>query len=134
MGDGVLLESVEGLGRSPFVASAGEIWELLQSEREEVCRHLLAGGPLCHSNSPGLQEAEASKTNGRKIEWRHRGQLEGRPRDVNNALDRLIDGGYGRCTDCGDEIEVKRLRADPAAYLCFACQRTVNGETRFRTM
>jgi RNA polymerase-binding transcription factor DksA len=134
MEDGILLATVEGLGHSPFVASAGEIWELLQGEKEEVCRDLLADGPLFHSEAVGLRESEASETNGREIEWRHRGQLEGRLREVNDALDRLMDGGYGRCTDCGEEIDGKRLAADPAAHLCFACQRGVDGETRFRTM
>jgi hypothetical protein len=52
MDDGILLQSVEGLEQSPFVANAGEIWESLQSEREEVSRDLLAEGPLCHSCLP----------------------------------------------------------------------------------
>lgn len=42
MDDGILLESVEGLGHSPFVANAGEMWWSLQGEREEVSRELLA--------------------------------------------------------------------------------------------
>jgi len=53
---------------------------------------------------------------------------------VNDALDRLMDGGYGRCTDCGEEIDGKRLVADPAASLCIACQRNADGETEFRNM
>jgi len=134
MEDGVLLESVEGLGHSPFVANAGEIWWSLQGEREEVSRELLAAGPLSHSEAVGLRASEASETNVREIESRHRGQLEGRLRDVNDALDRLMDGGYGRRTDCGEEIDDKRLVADPAASLCIACRRTADGESRFRTM
>lgn len=78
---------------------------------------------MCHSQALGLRESDASETNGREIEWRHRGQLEGRLRDLNDALDRLMDGGYGRCRDCGEEIGDKRLVADPAASLCITCQR-----------
>lgn len=46
MDDGLLLLSVEGLGDSPFVATSGEIWELLQGEKEGVCRDLIAEAPL----------------------------------------------------------------------------------------
>lgn len=123
MDDGLLLESVEGLGHSQFVANAGEIWWSLQGEREEVSRELLAKGPLSHGEAVGLRESEASDTNSREIEWGHRAQLEGRLRDLNDALDRLMDGGYGRCTDCAEEIDGKRLVADPATSLCIACQR-----------
>jgi DnaK suppressor protein len=134
MDDGILLQSVEGLGESPFVGTGGEIWELLQGEKEEVSQELLAEGLLCQDEAGGLQESEPSETNGREIEWRHRGQLEARLRDINDAQDRLIDGGYGRCTDCGKEIESRRLVADPAASLCIACQRSTDVETRFRTL
>jgi RNA polymerase-binding transcription factor DksA len=134
MDDGILLQSVEGLGESPFVGTGGEIWELLQGEKEEVSQELLAEGPLCQDEAGGLRESEPSETNGREIEWRHRGQLEARLREINDAQDRLIDGGYGRCTDCGKEIESRRLVADPAASLCIACQRSTDVETRFRTL
>ena len=134
MDDGILLQSVEGLGESPFVGTGGEIWELLQGEKEEVSQELLGEGSLCQDEAGGLRESESSETNGREIEWRHRGQLEARLRDINDAQDRLIDGGYGSCTDCGKEIESRRLVADPAASLCIACQRSADGETRFRTL
>ncbi len=95
MDDGLLLLSVEGLGDSPFVGTGGEIWELLQGEKEGVCRDLNAEGPLCRREASGLREHESSETNGREIEWRHRGQLEARLRDINDAQDRLIDGDNG---------------------------------------
>ena len=126
--DGILLQTVEGLGDSPFVGSGGEIWEWLQAEKEEVCRDLLAEGPLCQSEARGLRESEAAEENDREIEWRHRGQLEARLRDVNDAQDRLLDGAYGLCIDCGKAIDGKRLQADPAASLCIDCQRIVDSE------
>ena len=129
MDDGILLQSVEGLGHSPFIANAGEVWEVLQGEKEEVCRELLAEGPLFHSEASGLSESEASE-NDREIKWQHRVLLEVRLRKLNDALDRLMDGGYGRCTDCGEEIDRKRLVADPAASLCIACQEKADGENQ----
>ena len=132
--DGILLQSVEGLGEAPLVGSAGEIWEWLQGEKEEVTQELLAEGPLCQRERGGLLESEASREEAREIEWRHRGQLELRLREINEAQDRLIDGGYGHCTDCAEKIDSKRLAADPAAALCIACQRSAEGEHTFSNM
>jgi RNA polymerase-binding transcription factor DksA len=81
-----------------------------------------------------VQEAEAAEENGREIEWRHRAQLETRLRQLNDAQDRLMDGVYGRCTDCGGEIDSGRLAADPASALCVNCQRSAEPEAVFYTM
>ena len=43
--------------------------------------------------------------------------------DVRSALQRLDDGSYGRCTNCGKEIGVDRLEAVPAAPLCLDCKQ-----------
>ena len=126
--DGILLQSAEGLGDAPLVRTGCEIWEWLQGEKEEVAQELLSEGPLCQTAVSGVQEAEASEENWREIEWRHRGQLEARLREINDAQDRLMDGAYGRCTDCGAEIGSKRLAADPAASLCITCQKSAEAE------
>ena len=42
--------------------------------------------------------------------------------DVEDALDRMDDGRYGRCTQCAAEIPVERLYAIPQAALCMRCQ------------
>jgi len=42
--------------------------------------------------------------------------------DVVAALARITDGTYGTCSDCGDEIGVKRLDAYPTAKRCIRCQ------------
>ena len=124
----ILLESVEGLGDASFVAGAGEIWESLQSEKEEVGRNLLGEATLGPNNGGGSPESEPSDEYLREIGWRVREQLEARLRNINDAQDRLIDGAYGRCIECGNEIDTKRLTADPAACRCVACQRSLEGE------
>lgn len=40
------------------------------------------------------------------------------------ALERLEDGVYGSCEDCGRPIEEERLRCRPESTRCLACQRT----------
>jgi RNA polymerase-binding protein DksA len=49
-----------------------------------------------------------------------RDQLE--LRDVDDALARLRAGDYGECMDCGIDIPLKRLQAQPAARRCVKCQ------------
>jgi DnaK suppressor protein len=41
---------------------------------------------------------------------------------VNEALDRLKNGGYGLCVACHEEVEQKRLEAVPWARHCIECQ------------
>ncbi|MEL0151454.1 MAG: TraR/DksA C4-type zinc finger protein, partial [Rhodobiaceae bacterium] len=36
------------------------------------------------------------------------------------ALQRLDDGEYGYCVNCGEEIEADRLALDPATPFCIA--------------
>lgn len=127
--DGVYLQTVEALGDSPFVAGAGEMWERLQAEKEEVEREILFEGPLLHEAVGGLQERDPSLENESELEWRHRETLEERLRALNDAQDRLMDGDYGRCLECGDQINAKRLAADPAAAFCINCQTLAEAES-----
>ena len=45
---------------------------------------------------------------------------------IQGALDRLDDGSYGECIECGDEIALKRLQAIPWAELCIRCQEMLD--------
>lgn len=120
--DGVLLQSVEALGDSPFIGGAGEMWELLQAEKENLEQSILSGGSLAQDGSAVPEEHEPSEDCARELEWHRRETLEGRLRDLNDAQDRLIDGGYGLCLECSNQIDTRRLVADPAASLCVNCQ------------
>jgi len=44
-------------------------------------------------------------------------------REIESAQERMAEGRYGECVDCGAEIDFARLRANPAATRCIACQR-----------
>lgn len=43
-------------------------------------------------------------------------------REMQAAAQRVAEGNYGSCTDCGAEIPLERLRAQLAARRCVACQ------------
>lgn len=40
---------------------------------------------------------------------------------INSALRRIDSGGFGICSVCGDEIDQRRLWADPSASKCVPC-------------
>ena len=47
-----------------------------------------------------------------------------RQRDLNRikaAMVRMDDGEYGYCTECGEEIAMRRLEVDPIAERCINC-------------
>jgi DnaK suppressor protein len=41
---------------------------------------------------------------------------------IENALRRMDEGGYGRCANCGQQINILRLEAVPWARFCIDCQ------------
>lgn len=50
-------------------------------------------------------------------------QLLGENREqVERALERLAEGNYGVCEDCGERIVPERLRFKPEATRCVSCQ------------
>jgi len=49
---------------------------------------------------------------------RDRGELAA----VQAALQRIVDGRFGSCIECGEPIPLARLSAQPEAARCIACQ------------
>ena len=52
-------------------------------------------------------------------------------RELEAACKRLAEGTYGICADCGADIPIERLRAQPAAARCVECQQ--RHEKTYRT-
>ncbi|HCT60546.1 MAG TPA: RNA polymerase-binding protein DksA [Acidobacterium sp.] len=44
---------------------------------------------------------------------------------VRLALERLEDGSYGECAECGEDISPRRLEAVPWTPYCISCQEKV---------
>lgn len=53
-------------------------------------------------------------------------------RKVQAALNRIEDGSYGICEECGDDISVKRLKARPVTTLCIQCKSRQEEDERLR--
>ena len=48
--------------------------------------------------------------------------LVGQLREVEKALERIEQGTYGICAECGNEIPAARLEARPESTLCVDCK------------
>jgi RNA polymerase-binding transcription factor DksA len=102
------------------------IWHRLHAEREEICAALL-------KTRSNVDEIEAEESD-RDVEFKRRELLQARLRQLDDALDRVISGAYGHCSDCNKEIDEPRLTVDPAAAFCIECQQFTECEHHFRTL
>jgi len=70
----------------------------------------------------GKREEEATET----LELEKRLNLENRVRQeiasVEHALEKIDEGTYGMCDNCGKKIAPERLEALPQASLCLNCK------------
>jgi DnaK suppressor protein len=49
---------------------------------------------------------------------------------IDEALERIEDGSFGICDECGEDIETNRLKARPVATLCIHCKTLQEEEER----
>jgi DnaK suppressor protein len=43
--------------------------------------------------------------------------------DVNSALEKIKKGTYGKCENCGKDIDIERLKVYPEAKFCVKCEK-----------
>jgi DnaK suppressor protein len=107
--------------------------ELLLAERSRV-EHALAGLREEHPGSLDDEVEEvsgidnhiaetASATLGREIDYSLGENSQTVLGEIDTALQRIEDGTYGTCANCGKQIAVERLEAHPWASLCIDCAR-----------
>ena len=92
------------LAEIPIGGKGGFTWNRLHGEREDICEALLTDG------ADDRKEA-----------------LQARLRKVDDALDRLMSGSYGNCSNCGAAIDESKLDIDPALGLCLDCWTSEHG-------
>lgn len=46
---------------------------------------------------------------------------------IDEALQRIVDGSYGKCVQCGKQVSLSRLKAVPHARMCIGCKSTEEG-------
>lgn len=51
---------------------------------------------------------------------------------IKEALERLDQGTFGICEECGEDISRERLRARPVTTLCINCKKRQENEERLK--
>jgi len=51
---------------------------------------------------------------------------------IKAALERIEDGSFGICEECGEEIGLERLKARPVTTLCIECKKKQEAEEKAR--
>lgn len=54
-------------------------------------------------------------------------------RKIQSALQRIDDGTYGVCEECGDDISIARLKARPVTRLCINCKSKQEEDEHLRS-
>lgn len=106
-------------------AAARQRLETLLTDLDSSSRTLAAehgdAGEIGHLD-PHAAEAASELTEFERDE-RLRAVVEGQRLEVLAALQRLDDGTYGRCVECGTALPDERLDARPEAARCMSCQQ-----------
>ncbi len=65
----------------------------------------------------------ATKTNDDHFTFMLNAQAKQQIQAIQTALMMLEEGNYGSCTECGEDIPIKRLEAKIEAHRCIECQQ-----------
>ncbi|MBM4372980.1 MAG: RNA polymerase-binding protein DksA [Deltaproteobacteria bacterium] len=99
--------------------------KLLTEQREEImstARATLAQDLGINVDDLPDEMDLASAEYDHAMNFRLRGREKTLLRKIDLALERIEDGEYGVCEECGDEISVRRLEARPVTTLCIGCK------------
>jgi DnaK suppressor protein len=80
---------------------------------------------------PDLGDQATAETD-RNFMLRLRGREQRLLKKIEEAIDRIDNGTFGICDDCGNEIDIKRLDARPVTTMCIECKTLQEEEEKLR--
>ncbi|MCP5151105.1 MAG: TraR/DksA C4-type zinc finger protein [Ectothiorhodospiraceae bacterium] len=90
----------------------------IEEERHDASPEMLGS----RTDEPRESSAESVVEGLRDVAGALLGMHVGEAADLRAAIERMEDGSYGECVDCGEVIGYERLLAHPAAARCVGCQ------------
>jgi DnaK suppressor protein len=102
-----------------------ELRQFLEEKSSELRSHLRmpAANPILHACEDPYDSGDwAGKSHEEWIFLQKNSVDMELLREIEDAIERLGDGSYGTCGDCGIVISRKRLDAIPWARYCVTCQ------------
>ena len=100
--------------------------EMLLNEAEEALNELPG-----QTIFPDLGDQASAETD-RNFMLRLRGREQRLLKKIEQALERVENGIFGICEDCGNEINIQRLDARPVTTMCIDCKTLQEEEERLR--
>ncbi len=115
--------------------------EVLAYFNESLTMHLREVVPPMRSRLSVLASLEASqepmdeidqtcKRYEQEFTLRMQHRNERQIQEILDALQRIRNGKFGICSECGRSIEMKRLKAHPTATLCIDCKKELESAVR----
>jgi len=74
------------------------------------------------TNDIGDEADQAGDERNRAVSLLLAGRIKASIMAIEEALENIEKGTYGICEECGDKIELRRLRVMPLTKLCLTCQ------------
>lgn len=100
-----------------------ELRESLEEQRREVLKDVDRHAGLGKGSGVIADETERADVIAENMVEHALGYSETKLLEkIDYALKRLDEGGYGICDDCGEQINIERLKAKPSVSLCIECQ------------
>jgi DnaK suppressor protein len=106
---------------------------MLEEEKRRILRHLedLSDTTVADIETPSgdsvdIAALEINQNSLVKVGKRELNHLK----KIDTALQKMVDGTYGECENCGEQIAVARLMARPVAQLCIDCKTAQENEER----
>lgn len=113
--------------RASLVAERRRVEHALATLRDEHSGSLDDEVEEIAATSDNHLAETASATLGREIDYTLGDNAEQVIAEIDEALKRIEEGTYGTCSNCGREIPIERLEANPWASLCIDCKRRAEG-------
>ena len=98
---------------------------LLTEKRDEIvkkAKQTLSEDMMLDANDLPDEMDLASSEYLQSFTFRLRGREKAFLDKIQKAIDKIDNGTFGVCDDCGDKISVKRLEARPETTLCIRCK------------
>lgn len=118
----------EAIDRERYLLLKG----ILEDRRRQIHEKLRSLRDAIPTQTPDVRDAEEQSVDDfvREVDLALMQMKSETLKKIEQAIQRLEDGSYGRCLECEQEIPAARLRALPFAVLCRDCQAETESHVR----
>ena len=108
---------------------ASTLTQRRQALQQQLAEHQHGASRVEHARELLLQDADDARQRDadREVDLARSDQGAAELAQIEQALQRLPQPGFGLCSDCGEAIAFARLQLEPWARRCVACETAAEG-------